>query len=199
MSRTARGLTLSSSVATCLAVLLLAGPIASTARADQVVRGDARHDVVRFDENHPDGVPARTVHDPDVIRTRIAHKPHQLVIRLTFAELERHRLRFQLAQIATSGGGQRLFIAFVVPSQDLDIVTLKGPDGRVRCPRLAQTINYRKDYLRVTIPRTCLGVPRWVKVGVGVSRWAHGHQYADDALQSGGEHRLQRTRRLYVG
>ena len=58
-----------------------------------------------------------------------------------------------------------------------------GPDV-VACPEFAPLLDDERDFMRVRIPRSCLGFPRWMRVGVLVERAEPGtfRMLADDPL-----------------
>lgn len=53
-------------------------------------------------------------------------------------------------------------------------------DAMARCPRLRFSINVAEDRVNVSVPRGCIGRPRWVRAGA--TTWGLGD---DDALRRG--------------
>ena len=179
-----------------LVCLAFAFTLAPASYADRMAHRDARHDVFKFSEAHPDGIRVPKVRDPDVRRVLIAHRKHRVLIRLHFANIRGHRTHLHIANLQTSRGGDYELEA-VTDSHGEDSVELFR-DGRVACPRLHYRIRYHRDVVRVAIPRTCLNTPRWLKVGIGVVRVFDNRVfYADDGLRDRLGDELRMTRRLY--
>jgi hypothetical protein len=58
-------------------------------------------------------------------------------------------------------------------------------DHNVNCPGLEARMNYTDNTVGVSIPRSCLGSPQWVQVGLGmITSRPHAVGYTDDALTS---------------
>ena len=89
------------------------------------------------------------------------------------------RGRLNGRRILVVGGGQRTFDAATDPVGNgqlitMDIrhrgagkVTMHPFHGRGRTPcATSHTIDYRENWIRISIPRTCLDDPEWVRLGV---------------------------------
>jgi len=178
------------------AVITTVVPVSS---ADQVVRRDARHDVAVGSDSDDYGMPQPGRVDPDVLRTIVAHRDHRVIVRLRLAEVHRR---------AT---GRRLIVGVETPARGLYSVSvdwrrngtatwqIEGYPDVVDCPQLKAELNARRDFIRVGIPRHCLGDPRWVRIYMETWRVANaGLVLVDDPLRSGRYHwPLGTTHRLY--
>jgi hypothetical protein len=63
----------------------------------------------------------------------------------------------------------------------------------VRCAGLRHTIDYRTHTVRISVPRTCLGNPTWVRVGADTATWSEAREayHSDDALRRGENARIK--------
>jgi hypothetical protein len=166
--------------------------VAPSSFAEQVVRRDARHDVVDVAGDIFPGVPQPGRVDPDVVRTTV-------VIRVRFAELRPRVPRGLRAEFETPDGTQ----------YDLDVVWRRdgsergrifGPHGRIDCPRLSQSLNVHRDFIGIGIPRRCLGEPRWVRtMNISATRSGSSVFLVDFAFGKGDSGPLRPTRRLHSG
>jgi hypothetical protein len=145
-----------------LLTLSIGVPVAAQGAVLDIV--DERGDVQRMSS---DGtfVAAEGEQRADILRTRINHADHALVVRTKLARLAREgrevgmrmRIRtndgtYRLVGIGASrriGWGGRAFMA-----------NRHGAD--VQC-RMGHHIDYATDVMKMRIPSSCLGNPRWVQ------------------------------------
>ena len=52
------------------------------------------------------------------------------------------------------------------------VIMTKGTGRRVKCHGLSTKVDYVGQRVTVSVPRSCLGRPRWVKVGIATVRFA---------------------------
>jgi hypothetical protein len=217
----------------------------AAAQAKEVLRDDARQDVVSYTETFDEGLvaprfaaqglrgsaakihrlasaaplaraaadddmwtPEPSVTNGDIVRTKIKNGTWGVRVRIRFADLaKRGELRADTLQFVTNEGYRR----------DVDIIA--GPDeprgwhgtvemtrsasGRhVRCA-VRHGVDYTKNVVTLSFPRTCLSKPRWIKVGIGSLRLDVNDAndaliiYADDARSATVADDLTMSRRVY--
>lgn len=178
-------------IAAAAAFCLTAG-VAPSAYADTLVREDAPRDVVRLELSgggEPQIERAPRKFDPDVRRVAVDHRDRFLLVRVKYAGLDRRVWRGENVTVRTSGGRVLMAMAFVIEKgrwqgfTSLEDVDLENtPD----CRALRHHFDYGANVGTWSIPRSCLGNPRWVRVGVSASRGApRGPVYLDDAFRKG--------------
>jgi hypothetical protein len=163
-------LRLSPRLLTALAPAVLLMPTA--VHAAELTTEDAVADVVTVGPTEEgEGDLANLVPTPDnltvdVVRTVVDHDVRRLRVRVDLRELGRERQYFAVLSVRTPTG------TFQVETQDLGRrpkaeLTRRGRS--VECPRLRSVSDRTSSRATVTIPASCLGDPRWVRVGVGVA------------------------------
>ncbi|KRE93680.1 hypothetical protein ASG76_14715 [Nocardioides sp. Soil774] len=163
-------LRLATRLLTALAPAVLLLPTA--AHAEQLTTDDAVADVVTVGPTEEgQGDLANLVPTPDnltadVVRTVVDHAQRRLRVRVDLRELGRDKQHFAVLSVRTPTG------TFEVEADDLGHrpkadMTRRGRS--VECPRLRAVGDRASSRVTVTIPASCLGGPRWVRVGVGVA------------------------------
>lgn len=188
-------------IATATTAVVAAAALAATtapAHADSHVSRDARGDVVQLaaadDESLAEPAPGRK--EGDVLRMRVTHGERAVHATIRYHRLSKPRgddLGLHLLSLKTSKG--RLADAVVVTDRrnpQGDVIWAWGDAPRT-CPGLRTHIDYAADRVRLTVPRSCLGEPRWVRGGGGGSLMQGETLYGDDALLDGS---LRREARL---
>ena len=143
-----------------------AGAATGTATSD-VSLTDATGDVwsIGEGENEEYG-PAGDMPTADVVRAVVQHRRGSVVVRMDFADLRRQDPAAYTAMIITP---EKLRAAFVTTGPRRwagKHMLVNGNYGNVRCPGFAHTVDYDADRVVMTLPRTCLGRPRWVRVSM---------------------------------
>lgn len=181
-ARTSRRALLSASVATAVIVLL-----PGTAAAGSLQYADAGTEDVWLVEDHPvfgtTYTPAGSVPNVDVLATRVRHVRQKVVIHASYAELRRDADRFYLTEGLRVPGGREWVV------QVNTLADLRGTSAwygvtqpAEPCEGLTHRIDYAEDRVRLTIPRRCLGGPRWIRVsGLAEAPAPGGLEYADNA------------------
>lgn len=187
----------------------LTAGLAPSAYAEKLVREDARRDVIRFgissgDESSIQRAPRAA--DPDIVRVTIDHRERFLLIRTRYAGLERRLGRLDLAVIRTSAGKRFEAGSWVNKRGKWQGETGlgTGPAGKdVACAGLRHHFDYAANVATWSIPRSCLGRPRWVRVGVGGSRGSFASvTFIDEAFRNGADLEatdLALSRRIWRG
>jgi len=156
-----------------LAALLPATLLLPTAaHAEELVIDDAVADVVTVGPTEEgQGDLANLVPTPDnltadVVRTVVDHAERRLRVRVDLRELGRERQYFAVLSVRTPDGTFEVETDHLGRRPDADL-TRRG--RRVECPRLRTVTDRASSRATVTVPASCLGDPRWVRVGVGVA------------------------------
>jgi hypothetical protein len=170
--RTQRTLLPAVVVGSLAAVALAAAP----AQAQQSSTRDAVRDVTVFRDN---GITTRpTIKNGDIRRTTIAHKDRKVTLRVSVRDL------------AKKGDGLLQYTEIRTPTNRYDLSVYAGPGNWAgthpsSCAGATHKINYRKDVFTYAIPRSCLGSPRWVRVGFATATFEGDNQRVDDARRKG--------------
>ncbi|GAA1538469.1 hypothetical protein [Nocardioides humi] len=121
----------------------------------------------------------------DIVRVVAKHKARKV----TIAVRVRTRLTgpFALSSAIRTPGGRFLLMSTRIPgmggTEMMDFKS-KSEDPTVRCRGLKRTLNGDRTVIRISIPRSCLGNPRWFRFSVGLSTFNPftGDSYDDDGL-----------------
>ncbi|WP_134738067.1 hypothetical protein [Nocardioides sp. 503] len=152
-----------------------AAPAASSpAQAAQgehrVVHRDARRDAIRFDTESEKKQPAPRNRTSDITRTVVDHQAEQLVVKTRVRELGRSGYRLMIGEIQTPDG--RRFDLMVDyskrPIGEAFSLTPSGSGDEAECVGATWSAKRSTKQVTATIPRSCLGDPAWVKVGLGM-------------------------------
>lgn len=166
--------------ATGLAVL-----VPTQAHAGSYVRPDATGDV---SSQTGDGPYVRTPSrvEGDVRTSGVSYAGRRVTVAIGFAQLtQTTEVTGHLFRLRTNKGKVRDVSVLAGPGQWAGRTQMTKRNGkRVRCA-LGSRIDYAIDRVNVSIPRKCLGKPRWVRVGIGVVSLENDVFFADDALTNG--------------
>jgi hypothetical protein len=181
--------------ATCL-VALLPVPVAT---AEELVRHDARHDVWWDDE-----LVARRAAHPDIARIKVAHRERALVVRVGFAVLKARPRQGLFVRVWTpdDGDSRRQYRIWVSRTRAHGSTSFAIDSS---CEGMKARIGLRRDFMRLRVPRACLGTPDWVRVAISSYRTPPGWRGALDDVSDDGFTELStflsqgRSRRLFSG
>lgn len=134
----------------------------------RVVHRDARRDVQRFDTETEKSRPAPRDRATDITRTVVDHRADRLVMKVDVRHLDRSGYRLLIAEILTSDGRRFEFNAdYSISPIGSRISLMRSKSYReVRCPGATWSVDPSANQVTASIPNSCLGDPRWVKVGV---------------------------------
>lgn len=179
---------------------LVAGPVAlaAPAAAESLVVADVKKDVRVLDMETGSSTKDPSIRDHDIVRTRVAHGRHALVVRV------KHR------SLAGKKAMQGTSVRIVTRDEEFSadwfrikgmgtVVELTDQNGEtVECNVTA--VNRPQRALRtLRVPRTCLGSPAWVRINT-MSLTVRQSEYRVDFGLGGGERSSDRlTRRVRVG
>ena len=188
-------------VTTTLTVLATAG----TAHAGSWTHRDARGDVFRApmsEDAEPTG--DATDRTSDITRFNVRHSARKVTLTLSLRDLR--------------GGGSMTVGRIVTPTNDYQATVLRSADLRVfslvdtaaeteelTCRGKRASYDTRRDRITITIPRTCLGSPSWVRAGAGYARgdWMSSDESStmtfDEALRRGSKRSVSKSDTLKVG
>jgi ABC-type uncharacterized transport system substrate-binding protein len=183
--------------------------VPTTAAAEQWSHRDAAGDVVQLTYDNesvrhttelPDDV------STDVQRLTVTHAAHELRMSMRVADIVRGT-RSVTVQVRTAGGRRFEVWAAVFRAEvsyTPSIVAVPSHEY-VRCSGPSVSFDTDTDKVSVTLPRRCLGDPRWVQVGATYAtepRYESDSDYAkntDDALREGVGYRVVMSPRVRVG
>lgn len=176
----------------------------ASAYADRWSGTDEAGDVEGFNYD-PDPEPCGTITDldgsadtnTDITRLDVRHTRRAVVVTTRFRDIKSAREQNLSINLRASTGGYELYLYREAPSSrpwqvysDLwtepdypdpdDVPECHGfglvVDG-VRC-RIEHEIDFADELIRLSLPRTCIGNPRWVRVAAQTSRFVdHGSTF----------------------
>jgi hypothetical protein len=173
--------TLALVLATSTAVLLPA-----QAFADSTIHRDATKDMISFNFENEEELPAPDRSDGDIRGISATHAVRKLLITVRFVEWTRRpdmaipifRLRTnenQLRDVLVRPGTRtRPSMAFMT----------NGRGEEVRC-RMTTSVQIVANKVTLGVPRKCLSRPRWVQVGAGIVTFEDPDIFVDDAYLDG--------------
>lgn len=175
-----------------LLVAMVLAALTSTSADAQIWRHrDARKDAVSVSYGE-DGTPITTV-DPDntssdITRLVVRHKAHTVLVDIHLRDLRSDLDANAVVRLQTPRTVYDAVGTF--GRDDPGSVELTRGHRFVSCGRMSATFRPAVDRVRVRLPRTCLGDPRWVRVRASFTRFdPHGESaegtYHDDALATG--------------
>jgi hypothetical protein len=146
------------------ALLTLAG--AAAAHADQVVLRDPAGDVTRTTFGGG-SQPAPRTRVGDVRRAAVRHGRHAVVVRVRYRELRRVGA-YWLFEVRLRTGAHRYREVRVEATRHhwRGVERTFDQHGRRVACRVRHRIDYRRDVVRIQVPRACLGTPRRVRATV---------------------------------
>jgi hypothetical protein len=163
--------------------LAAAGPAAAQSHTHL----DARGDLISYSGQSDEETAAPNVKNGDIVRTALHHRQHRIAVRIKFVDLRRVGFRGDAFRIVTNQGVRRDVMAFAGPGTWRGEAEMMRPNGNpVECD-IKLGIDYDKNVVTMSFPRSCVKDPRWVRIGVG-SFWAQMEAekaFMDDAQRDG--------------
>lgn len=188
------------------AMTLASAPLAVTGQAHAATwtQQDARGDVLAISQSA--GSEKETVEPApedtatDITRFTVNHTARKVALVLRVRDL-RHGDTMVSARLVTPRGAYDV-LAF--RSADLRMFGVSAANGTdVPCRGKKLRLDTVRDLIRITVPRACLGGPRWVRAGAGLVRGNllsdDSSITADEALRAGSEEAASSDARLKVG
>jgi hypothetical protein len=170
-------------LAVLLGVVLAAPP--GAASAEVLVHRDAPGDVARSPVGAAVFTPAPTQVDGDIVYSRVAHARRAIWIQVRYRDL----------QMAGNGNFHVVAIKTRWRLRTIEVDAFPGHwEGResmtdalgqaVACA-VTHRIDYDRNRLVLRVPRSCLGKPRWVQVGIRSTVAGVTDAFTDDARTTG--------------
>jgi len=156
-------------------ILTVTAPHAGGAeRVTGVVLQDGPGDVFRTDSSEEGpGIPAPKASRVDIVRVVVQHRTHAVTFRLrvrNFRPALRHDLQNVIDFSIKRSSGRELLadVDFIGRRRTgtIGLFTATGSGTHLACPGARVHSNFASNVMRVRIPRSCLGHPRWVRVDV---------------------------------
>lgn len=174
--------------ALALAAVLVLAPTAAEAKS--YVRSDPSGDVVEANtsSNATTKVPART--DGDIVRSAVVHGKGRVTMAVSFRDLVAPTTSddgvVHIFRVGTNKKRIREFEVVTTGAHPGGVVEVtKGNGNRATCRGVAKSVDYTKNTVRLSVPRRCLGRPKWVHVGIGSIKFTSPNAFADDAATNG--------------
>jgi hypothetical protein len=172
-----------------IAVAVVVPLLPATAYANRYSHGDAVGDVASTVGQSDTYTPAPERVEGDVISSSVKHGARTVVMTLAYRDLgDSPEIDEHVYFVHTSKMNRvvRLFANSTNPGGKA--VLTKANGKKVRC-HVRRHIDYNLNTAKVIVPRSCLGQPRWVKVGMGSVMFSAagdtGPVWIDDALSTG--------------
>lgn len=165
----------------------LAVGTAGTAAAQTLTDVDQRGDVQSFTMDSEEPAPAPTVANGDILRTVFNHAERRVSVRVKYADLRRiGQFRNDGIKVVTNEGVRREVSVFAGQGMWRGQADMVRPSGRPVDCDIAHKIDYDRNLVTISFPRSCVSNPRWVRLGMGAV-WMDGSSraYADDAQIDG--------------
>jgi hypothetical protein len=169
------------------AALLTASPAVAQVRTTADQTGDVW--LAEDDGSYSQVEEGRT--NVEVLRSRVRHTDHRVTAVVRYDDLVRNTDTTTAGvRLRTSGKETYLLQLSAGPGNRAGTVVFGrySDDGfvDVACGSVREAVQYKKDRLVVSVGRACLGKPRWVRYGGGVSATEEGPGASyTDALLSG--------------
>ena len=188
------------------ALVVSAGALVAPASAATLSIGDATGDTYlgHYDEGSDTTTyeTAGSQVNVDLERVVVKHTSRVVVAKASYADLTRSGQQFMYAlRLRTDEGLKRDVNVDTLFTGPRGAVSLSKPNGNeVSCRGLSQDIDYAADTVTVTVPRRCLGAPRWVEAftaGIGFSDT--GDFYVDHGHMAGMQEKVVWSERVRKG
>jgi len=169
------------SSAAIFALVLGSAPAPAESWRGHDARGDVRSyriDLQNECEEIPAGEPAPHDERRDITRLSVDHGAEDVVIDMGLRDVVRHDRNtsyeayvhtpnriFQVSVLGLSSKGPTVLISTVRVGRDPECGPALVGGHVVDCEAVVSDVDPRADHVSITIPRTCLGTPRWVRVG----------------------------------
>jgi hypothetical protein len=138
---------------------------AAAAPVSRVVLDDPAGDVWAIGEGeNAEWVSAGDLPTADVVRAVVRHGRRNVLVRMTFTNLRRVEPQYYTAMIITPRQLRAVFVSAGPRRWGGRHQLVNGNFGTVKCPRLNHSIDYDTEQISMSIPRSCLGQPNWVRV-----------------------------------
>lgn len=161
----------------------------TAAHAKRYTYADPAGDVVSIAGESETQTPEPTRENGDVISSAVIHKGRKVVMQLRYRDLSPSTETHAHGFLVRTPSMRRDIILVATDSMWGGRVVMTKPNGKkVRC-QVRKKLDYAANTATVAVPRSCLGNPRWVQVGMAAVMFtgfdASDLQYVDDAQATG--------------
>jgi hypothetical protein len=159
--------------------------VPTAAHANTYTHTDATGDAVAFTSSTDTVTPEQA--NGDIAWSKVRHKSRKVVLTMRYRDLNGSGYTVHYYAIRTNKMKRQVSLV-TYPGHTQGKVVMSNSHGKtVRC-HVTRSIDYTAKTATVRIPRSCLGRPRWVKVGMAfltspTKNFATG--FADDAGTNG--------------
>jgi hypothetical protein len=171
--------------------------VPTAAHAGKSVHRDAVGDVVSMsmEDESEELTPAPDQKRGDVTRTVANHRAKRVTFKVKMRELPRRASMHGIStRIITKQRSYSLDIFRPGFGKDAILSTRRGKV--IECEGLSHARNDKRRTVSFSVPRSCLGDPRWVRLGAGVFHISNGTKaFLDESHRDG----LDRPRNIAVG
>jgi hypothetical protein len=161
---------------------------ATSASAETLTVTDPRGDLRAYDVETGEPGTVGSVSNGDIVRSVLRHSETRISVRVKFAELRKiGEFRGDAIRVVTNEGVKRDVSTSAGPGMWSGESDMSRPDGTLVDCAVAHRIDYDRNVVTVSFPRSCVSNPRWVRLGVG-AMWMSsktGLYYLDDAQVDG--------------
>lgn len=170
---------------TFVAVLTIAfaATLAGPAFAEKYVASDAKLDVVSVDFVSESQTPAPDNATADVVKTKVNHTRGAVRFRVKLRDLSGPALTGVIADLRTNKRRYTLNFFRSGSRTTFDLTTRAGEP--IKCRGMKRSSDLATDVVKFSVPRSCVGLPRWVRAGVVALVVQENAAFADDALRVG--------------
>lgn len=106
--------------------------------------------------------------EPDIVSVAIRNERSNVVVRIKQRDISRAGFRAHSLRILTNEGISRYVDTMAYPGSARLEKELTRPNGNeVSCSRLSTFMDLTANLVTITVPRSCLSYPGWVRVGIG--------------------------------
>lgn len=161
--------------------------IPSGAQGHETGRTDASSDVVLLHPESDDVTVEEDWANGDITRLRAAHAMHRVKARVQFRDLRKKNVD-TLNHVARIRTDAAVFTVHVFAGTgSWDGQSFLARNRVVKCRGLEHDIDYAENTARISVPRSCLGRPKWVRIGAATSSFVDAAEESrfDDALSTG--------------
>lgn len=131
----------------------------------RVVLEDQTGDVWAIgDGAHAEWVSAGNVPTADVVRAVVRHGRHKVKVKMTFANLRRVEPQHYSAALFSRRQYGAVFVSAGPGRWRGRHQLVDGDFANVKCPGLSHSIDYATEQITMSVPRSCIGRPNWVRV-----------------------------------
>ncbi|HWI42826.1 MAG TPA: hypothetical protein VNS81_04365 [Nocardioides sp.] len=154
--------------------------VPTAAQAQSWSHKDAQGDVQLLADDGAVTVPAPDRVKGDVVRVKVVHGTSRVSIRFTQRAAAPNHLYFYA--LRTAKADYELTRSRVGRDSDIRL-TKAGKSKKLPCDGIAWSLAKGSTIVTASIPRSCVGNPRWIRAGVGVLTLGPAGMYTDDGLQ----------------